>query len=39
MFAGRRKELEKLENMYQENIFQFAVVYGRRRGGKTVICF
>lgn len=37
MFAGRQKELEKLESMYQEDIFQFAVIYGRRRVGKTTL--
>ncbi len=37
MFAGRQKELEKLESMYQEDIFQFAVIYGRRRGDKTTL--
>ena len=37
MFAGRQKELKKLESMYQEDIFQFAVIYGRRRVGKTTL--
>ncbi len=37
MFAGRQKERKKLELMYQEDSFQFAVIYGRRRGGKTTL--
>lgn len=37
MFAGRQKELKKLERMYQEDCFQFAVIYGRRRVGKTTL--
>lgn len=37
MFAGRQKELDKLESMYNEDIFQFAVIYGRRRVGKTTL--
>lgn len=37
MFAGRKKELKKLESMYQEENFQFAVIYGRRRVGKTTL--
>lgn len=35
MFVGRREELESLETAYQKSSFQFAVVYGRRRVGKT----
>ncbi|MDX9916604.1 MAG: ATP-binding protein [Gudongella sp.] len=35
MFLGREKELESLENMYKKKGFQMAVVYGRRRIGKT----
>lgn len=35
MFLGREKELESLENMYAKDNFQMAVVYGRRRIGKT----
>ena len=38
MFVGRREELESLETAYQKGSFQFAVVYGRRRVGKTA-CF
>ena len=37
MFTGRKKELKKLESMYQEDTFQFAVIYGRRRIGKTTL--
>lgn len=35
MFVGRQSELESLESAYQKGTFQFAVVYGRRRVGKT----
>jgi AAA+ ATPase superfamily predicted ATPase len=35
MFLGREKELESLERMYAKDTFQMAVVYGRRRIGKT----
>ena len=35
MFLGREKELEALEKMYNKKNFQMAVVYGRRRIGKT----
>lgn len=35
MFLGREKELEALERMYAKDSFQMAVVYGRRRIGKT----
>ena len=37
MFSGRQKELKKLEFMYREDTFQFAVIYGRRRVGKTTL--
>lgn len=37
MFTGRKKELKKLESMYREDNFQFAVLYGRRRVGKTTL--
>lgn len=37
MFTGRKKELNRLEEMYQEDTFQFAVIYGRRRVGKTTL--
>jgi len=35
MFLGREKELDALERMYSKDNFQMAVVYGRRRVGKT----
>ena len=37
MFIGREKELRALENMYQKDTFQFMVIYGRRRVGKTTL--
>ncbi len=35
MFIGREKELVVLENQYISNHFEFTVLYGRRRIGKT----
>lgn len=35
MFVGRHQELEQLNQAYQENDFQFTVIYGRRRIGNT----
>jgi len=35
MFVGREKELEVLEKQYSSGKFEFAVLYGRRRIGKT----
>lgn len=37
MFIGRQYEQNKLESMYSNNDFQFAVLYGRRRIGKTTL--
>ncbi len=37
MFFGREKELEKLNKLYNEKNFQFVVMYGRRRVGKTTL--
>lgn len=37
MFFGRRAELGKLDEMYQSGHFEFAVIYGRRRVGKTTL--
>ena len=37
MFLGREKELSSLEQMYNKEGFQMAVVYGRRRIGKTFL--
>ena len=35
MFVGRKKELAILEKLYKKSSFEMAVVYGRRRVGKT----
>ena len=37
MFIGREKELSKLTQLYNTNTFQFPVIYGRRRVGKTAL--
>lgn len=37
MFIGRKHELDKLNKMYLQEKFHFAVVYGRRRVGKTTL--
>ena len=37
MFIGRKAELEKLNQMYHSDHFEFAVIYGRRRIGKTTL--
>lgn len=37
MFFGREKELAQLNRLYQTDGFQFPVIYGRRRVGKTAI--
>lgn len=37
MFIGRERELNTLDNLYQSNKFEFAVIYGRRRVGKTAL--
>ena len=34
---GRKEELERLESLYLSNRFEFLVMYGRRRVGKTTI--
>jgi len=36
-FIGRRNELEKLESLYSSKGFQMAVIYGRRRVGKSTL--
>lgn len=36
-FIGREKELSTLNELYRKEGFQFAVVYGRRRVGKTTL--
>lgn len=37
MFIGRERELTVLENQYNSGKFEFTVIYGRRRVGKTAI--
>lgn len=37
MFVGRREELARLEKMYAGEKMEMAVVYGRRRVGKTTL--
>lgn len=37
MFIGREKELQALEKLYRSDKFEFAVIYGRRRVGKTAL--
>lgn len=37
MFIGREKELNALEEAYSSEKFEFAVIYGRRRVGKTFL--
>lgn len=37
MFIGREKELNALEKLYVSNKFEFLVIYGRRRVGKTAL--
>ena len=37
MFIGRERELSSLEKLYRSDKFEFAVVYGRRRVGKTAL--
>lgn len=37
MFCGRTAELDKLSEMYRSGNFEFAVIYGRRRVGKTTV--
>lgn len=37
MFIGREKELKLLSNLYASDKFEFAVIYGRRRVGKTAL--
>ena len=35
MFIGRERELKALNKLYGSSKFEFAVIYGRRRIGKT----
>lgn len=37
MFIGRDRELFQLETLYQSGKFEFVVLYGRRRVGKTAL--
>ncbi len=37
MFVGRKNELQQLNQLYQSNQFEFVVIYGRRRVGKTTL--
>lgn len=37
MFIGRDKELKGLDQLYKSDKFEFAVIYGRRRVGKTAL--
>ena len=37
MFIGREQELNTLNKLYQSDKFEFAVIYGRRRVGKTAL--
>ena len=37
MFIGREPELKSLNNLYKSDKFEFAVIYGRRRVGKTAL--
>ena len=37
MFIGRERELDALNKLYNSNKFEFAVIYGRRRVGKTAL--
>lgn len=37
MFIGREREMKALERLYTSDKFEFVVMYGRRRVGKTVL--
>ncbi len=37
MFIGRERELSVLNKLYKSKHFEFAVIYGRRRVGKTAL--
>lgn len=37
MFIGREDELKDLNDLYESNSFEFVVMYGRRRVGKTTL--
>lgn len=37
MFIGRERETKTLEKLYRSDVFEFVVIYGRRRVGKTTL--
>jgi AAA+ ATPase superfamily predicted ATPase len=37
MFIGRKQELESLQEMFKTDKFECAIIYGRRRVGKTTL--
>ena len=37
MFIGREREMATLNHLYQSDKFEFVVIYGRRRVGKTAL--
>lgn len=37
MFIGRKQELVQLNQMYESENFEFAIIYGRRRVGKSTL--
>ena len=37
MFIGRERELSSLNRLYNSGKFEFVVLYGRRRVGKTAL--
>ena len=37
MFIGRERETKTLEKLYRSDAFEFVVIYGRRRVGKTTL--
>lgn len=37
MFIGRERELATLNKLYASDKFEFVVIYGRRRVGKTAL--
>ena len=37
MFIGRERELSTLDKLYASEKFEFVVLYGRRRVGKTAL--
>ena len=37
MFIGREREITSLNRLYNSDKFEFVVLYGRRRVGKTAL--